>query len=749
MTLGCHDAILRSLTRLPLWLLGIAAPAFAQLAVSPPSLDFGGQSMGTTSPALTLTVTNTGSGTATVASVTHADSQFGVTHNCTSLAPAASCTIQVTFSPTAAPGDLNATAAVSDQISIASDAPGSPKLVALAGTSERSLVTHFYRSILRRAPDLPGKLYWTRESFRLRDLGANTNEAWYAMAAYFYFSAEYASSSRTDAQFVTDVYATFFNRAPDAPGFDFWTGQLGSGLPREVALAAFMFSTEFATFTQAIFGPGSSRPEIDVVMDFYRGMLARLAEDNGLVAWAESLRAVQCGAATAVAARAQAEAIANAFVPEHANRQRNNAQYVGDLYNALLRRGGDLEGVNYWINQLATSARTRAQVRSAFMDSNEFGARLQALIARPCISHGTASTFAQSSNSNSRRQSIEIGADGLPVVGFWSLGPLFELRFVRCGNDSCAAGNSEAVLLSTNGSIFVAPAMAIGADGLPVLSYEAGFETGGLRVLKCGNASCSAGNVQTVVGSAFLGPTVAIGPGGLPLLAFTRQERGGSYTVNALACASAPCSSGSMTTTLIPAAAGIYNLAGDVRFGADALPAVPATNGGVLRLVKCGNAECSSGNAVRDLAGNAAAGAPAMRMGADGFPTIVYPAFDGNGGPIVQVAKCSDASCASPPTISTILAYNNAINQAIALPADGLPILVMEPAAGSRQARVVKCGNAACSAGNTVTTLGGFGNRVTAPSVAIGSAGLPVIVFLDGADRVRVLACANAACTSN
>jgi hypothetical protein len=103
-------------------------------------------------------------------------------------------------------------------LTVTSTAPGSPHSVTLTGVGERSLVTHYYRSILRREPDSGGKTFWSGEATRVANLGANVNETWFAMAISFYFSAEYAAFNRSNTAFVTDLYVTFFNRAPDTAG---------------------------------------------------------------------------------------------------------------------------------------------------------------------------------------------------------------------------------------------------------------------------------------------------------------------------------------------------------------------------------------------------------------------------------------------------------------------------------------------------------------------------------------------------
>jgi hypothetical protein len=354
------------------------------LSASPPSIDFGAQSMGTTSPVQTVTFTNTGGAPLTVSSITPGDARFAVTNTCGTLGPGASCTASVTFSPPpvlAMP--LNGTQPAASALAVSHDGQGVTS-VGLQGMAEKSLVTHYYRAILRRAPDSGGHDFWQGQAASLQAQQASINETWFAMAMSFYGSAEYLAFGRDDAGFVTDLYTTFFNRPPDSGGLGFWTSQLAAGMPREVVLAAFMFSSEFATFAQAIFGNIGARAEVTMAGDFYRGLLARLPDSGGLTFWVNQFRTAQCtGAAAGVAA--QANAISQQFLAsgEYLSRARSNAQYVGDLYNAFLRRGGDLAGVQFWIQQLG-SGMPREQVRQSFAASAEFQGRIANVVAQGC-----------------------------------------------------------------------------------------------------------------------------------------------------------------------------------------------------------------------------------------------------------------------------------------------------------------------------------------------------------------------------
>ncbi|MEO7158680.1 MAG: DUF4214 domain-containing protein [Vicinamibacterales bacterium] len=270
-------------------------------------------------------------------------------------------------------------------LSITSNGIGSPNTVSLAGSAEKSLVTHYYRSILSRAPDGPGKIFWEGEAARVAGLGANVNEVWYSMAMEFYFGPEYAILSRSNTGFLTDLYNTFFNRAPDQGGFDFWTTQMAGGMPREGVLANFMFSPEFAFFTQAIFGNPAVRGEVNVVMDFYRGLLSRLPDSGGFNFYVGQFRAAQCLGSGQVLT--QVENISSGYLnsPEYSARARTNLQYMADLYNAFLRRGPDLGGIQFYVNQLATGAKTREQVRKDFKVSPEFNLRVNAILGETCI----------------------------------------------------------------------------------------------------------------------------------------------------------------------------------------------------------------------------------------------------------------------------------------------------------------------------------------------------------------------------
>jgi hypothetical protein len=101
------------------------------LTASPSSVSFGSQTVGSTSAAQSVTVSNPGSAAVSMASV-GVTGPFSETNNCgTSLAAGGSCAVSVTFAPTAA-------GSASGTLSVNSSAPGSPLTVALSGTGTSS-----------------------------------------------------------------------------------------------------------------------------------------------------------------------------------------------------------------------------------------------------------------------------------------------------------------------------------------------------------------------------------------------------------------------------------------------------------------------------------------------------------------------------------------------------------------------------------------------------------------------------------
>lgn len=108
---------------------GSAVAATYTLGISPTSLSFGSVTTGTSSPAQSVTVTNTGNSSVTISSITPSGAGYLLSGggSAVTLAPSQNLALSVTFDPAAA-GSVNGS------ISIASNATGSPAVISLSGT---------------------------------------------------------------------------------------------------------------------------------------------------------------------------------------------------------------------------------------------------------------------------------------------------------------------------------------------------------------------------------------------------------------------------------------------------------------------------------------------------------------------------------------------------------------------------------------------------------------------------------------
>mgnify|MGYP001320518367 CR=1 FL=1 len=337
--------------------------------------------------------------------------------------------------------------------------------------------------------------------------------------------------------------------------------------------------------------------------------------------------------------------------------------------------------------------------------------------------------------------SITIGADGLPVISHYD-NSNSGLKVTKCGNAACSAGNTH-TSVDTTANVGQYTSIAIGPDGLPVISYY-DVTSLDLKVAKCGNAACSAGNTLTPVdtaGNVGRFTSIAIGADGLPVISYLDDSNG---DLKVAKCGNAACSAGNTFTNVDPdVLVGYYT---SITIGTDGLPVIAYAdiNFSDLKVAKCGNAACSASNTLTpvDTAGNVGQ-YTSIAIGADGLPVISH----WGGGVGLKVAKCGNAACSAANTHTIVDADAGNQHTSITIGPDGLPVISYYDAA-SLGLKVAKCGNAACSAGNTLTrvdTAALFMGLYS--SITIGADGLPVISYQAGTNLdLKVAKCANAFC---
>ena len=214
----------------------------------------------------------------------------------------------------------------------------------------------------------------------------------------------------------------------------------------------------------------------------------------------------------------------------------------------------------------------------------------------------------------------------------------------KCGDAACATAPTITTV-DTGGDVGRYTSIAIGIDGLPVVSYL-DYTNGNLNVAKCGNPACSAGTaIVTVDSTGVVGEysSIATGADGLPVIAYYDQTNG---DLKVAKCADAACSTSSSATVDTGGTANVGQYT-SITIGADGLPVIAyydLTNAD-LKMAKCGNPACSAGNAVTtvDTGGTANVGQyTSITIGADGLPVIAY--YDLTNGDL-KVAKCANSFC--------------------------------------------------------------------------------------------------------
>ncbi len=88
------------------------------------------------------------------------------------------------------------------------------------------------------------------------------------------------------------------------------------------------------------------------------------------------------------------------------------------------------------------------------------------------------------------RTSTAVGADGLGIVSYYDITNR-DLKMVHCTNLACSAATATTV--DAFDDVGARSSVTVGPDGLPLISYQGpGFLGTILRVIRCGNASCTA-----------------------------------------------------------------------------------------------------------------------------------------------------------------------------------------------------------------------------------------------------------------
>ena len=159
--------------------------------------------------------------------------------------------------------------------------------------------------------------------------------------------------------------------------------------------------------------------------------------------------------------------------------------------------------------------------------------------------------------------SIAIGADGLGLISYWDQ-TNSDLKVAHCDNALCTSATTTTI--DNTGNCGSYTSIAIGADGLGLISYL-DISNLDLKVAHCDNALCTSATTSTLDSTGDVGSStsITIGADSLGLISYYDQ---GNSDLKVAHCANTLCTD---ATTATPDSTGYVGYYPSITIGADGL----------------------------------------------------------------------------------------------------------------------------------------------------------------------------------
>jgi hypothetical protein len=225
-------------------------------------------------------------------------------------------------------------------------------MIDFSGASEAAEVLRLYQTILGRAPEAEGLVYWT-DHLRHGMTLAQVTES-------FFGSTEFITrfGGLTNEQLVVNLYREALGRLPDAAGLAYQVAALDGGVERAQLIVNFVTSPEAARQFEANHPGGLwvRNTEATTVSMAYDAVFDRAPDGAGLPFWTQKLLTGE------LSVRQLVESIANSaeFQTRHASE--DDAAYVASIYRSALEREPEPGGLAFWVDQLTSHRMDRVDV---------------------------------------------------------------------------------------------------------------------------------------------------------------------------------------------------------------------------------------------------------------------------------------------------------------------------------------------------------------------------------------------------
>lgn len=190
------------------------------------------------------------------------------------------------------------------------------------------------------------------------------------MVEYIISSPEFLAryGQPDNGQFVTLLYNNVLGRDPDPAGYNAWLNALNTGFSRVSLVSAFTDSPESVERTlipSQSYAINSMHYDIEgAIFRLYQATLGRTPDPAGFTGWVNYIQTDQATYSSVILGFIGSAEFTNSYGGL------NNTQFVTLLYNNVLGRQPDPDGLQGWVNYLNSGA-TRADVVTGFAESAE------------------------------------------------------------------------------------------------------------------------------------------------------------------------------------------------------------------------------------------------------------------------------------------------------------------------------------------------------------------------------------------
>jgi hypothetical protein len=353
--------------------------------------------------------------------------------------------------------------------------------------------------------------------------------------------------------------------------------------------------------------------------------------------------------------------------------------------------------------------------------------------------------------------SLALDTADLPAVAYYD-GVNKDLRVIRCGNPTCSSGTPD-LRVASAGDVGTDLDLALDGDR-PVIIYRDRTNARYMMV-RCGLRNCQSGGslppnaFYPVVGTCCGAPmnpeggpvSLVLDPDNRPV--FAQAFDGGSQLTS---CSSAGCNT---LQNLVPSRPPGGWVSVGLSKGLPVFSHIGVRTGSStpkLVVFRCLglSRDCGTENTRAELYSfvSPPPQGTALAIDPSGFPVVAFPDNDRK----LRLVHCADVSCVSTSRTTSTPADATTSRPSMVLDARGFAVIAYIERTYERdpgRLAVLHCGNAACSSNNVLTHPDAQTNT-RSPTIVLNSDGFPVISLINGTDgTLRLLVCRDANCSGS